>query len=276
MSRHRSILNNGYLVGELPGYTAQDRICIPVPFTTASGMVMGKSGATSHAPDGAGLTCNTLRAVVIDDAPVTACRRCSSPSWACRTSPTTNWGSLRTGIWPAPRAWSRWMRKVHPRAYARGLDLLWNDRNVTGFHETRADFQTRWIDGSHGRSVVHTLRSRWHPAYWRRSRARGGRQAALHEAIRHGWYWNDPQMTAEGSTPTAGCTPEIWLRWTRPGKYVRIAGLIKDLVKPGRQHHLVSGRSRTPSNTHPDIMPHHVIGCLDAKYGEELMAVVVL
>ena len=29
---HRNILNNGYLVGELLEYTAQDRICIPVPF----------------------------------------------------------------------------------------------------------------------------------------------------------------------------------------------------------------------------------------------------
>ncbi len=29
---HHNILNNGYFVGELCGYTEQDRICIPVPF----------------------------------------------------------------------------------------------------------------------------------------------------------------------------------------------------------------------------------------------------
>ena len=29
---HRNILNNGYLVGEVCGYTEADRVCIPVPF----------------------------------------------------------------------------------------------------------------------------------------------------------------------------------------------------------------------------------------------------
>lgn len=41
---HRNILNNGYLVGELLGYTAQDRICIPVPFYHCFGMVMRIAG----------------------------------------------------------------------------------------------------------------------------------------------------------------------------------------------------------------------------------------
>ncbi|MCW2664483.1 MAG: AMP-binding protein, partial [Mycobacterium sp.] len=45
---HRNILNNGYLVGELLGYTARDRICIPVPFYHCFGMVMGNLAATSN------------------------------------------------------------------------------------------------------------------------------------------------------------------------------------------------------------------------------------
>ena len=45
---HRNILNNGYLVGELLGYTAQDRICIPVPFYHCFGMVLGNLAATTH------------------------------------------------------------------------------------------------------------------------------------------------------------------------------------------------------------------------------------
>src|SRR5262249_40616021 len=45
---HRNILNNSYLVGELLRYTAQDRICIPVPFYHCFGMVMGNLAATSH------------------------------------------------------------------------------------------------------------------------------------------------------------------------------------------------------------------------------------
>ncbi|HEX9232231.1 MAG TPA: AMP-binding protein, partial [Jatrophihabitantaceae bacterium] len=45
---HHNILNNGYFVGELCGYTENDRICIPVPFYHCFGMVMGNLGATSH------------------------------------------------------------------------------------------------------------------------------------------------------------------------------------------------------------------------------------
>ena len=45
---HHNILNNGYFVGELVGYTEQDRICIPVPLYHCFGMVMGNLAATSH------------------------------------------------------------------------------------------------------------------------------------------------------------------------------------------------------------------------------------
>ena len=45
---HHNILNNGYFVGELLGYTDRDRICLPVPFYHCFGMVMGNLGATSH------------------------------------------------------------------------------------------------------------------------------------------------------------------------------------------------------------------------------------
>ena len=45
---HHHILNNGYFVGELLGYSDSDRICLPVPFYHCFGMVMGNLGATSH------------------------------------------------------------------------------------------------------------------------------------------------------------------------------------------------------------------------------------
>ena len=45
---HHNILNNGYFVGELVGYTEHDRICLPVPFYHCFGMVMGNLAATTH------------------------------------------------------------------------------------------------------------------------------------------------------------------------------------------------------------------------------------
>ena len=41
---HHNILNNGYFVGGLLGYTERDRVCIPVPLYHCFGMVMGNLG----------------------------------------------------------------------------------------------------------------------------------------------------------------------------------------------------------------------------------------
>ena len=45
---HHNILNNGFSVGHLLGYTEADRVCVPVPFYHCFGMVMGNLGATSN------------------------------------------------------------------------------------------------------------------------------------------------------------------------------------------------------------------------------------
>ena len=45
---HRNILNNGYFVTDLVNFSADDRICIPVPFYHCFGMVMGNLGCTTH------------------------------------------------------------------------------------------------------------------------------------------------------------------------------------------------------------------------------------
>src|SRR4051794_5373920 len=45
---HHNILNNGFFVCRLLGYTEADRVCLPVPFYHCFGMVMGTLGAVSH------------------------------------------------------------------------------------------------------------------------------------------------------------------------------------------------------------------------------------
>ena len=44
---HHNILNNGFFVGQLIGYSDADRVCIPVPFYHCFGMVMGNLACTS-------------------------------------------------------------------------------------------------------------------------------------------------------------------------------------------------------------------------------------
>ena len=45
---HHNILNNGFFIGAGCRYTAQDRVCIPVPFYHCFGMVLGNLACTTH------------------------------------------------------------------------------------------------------------------------------------------------------------------------------------------------------------------------------------
>ena len=45
---HHNILNNAFFLGEVCGYTAADRICVPVPLFHTFGMVIGNLGAITH------------------------------------------------------------------------------------------------------------------------------------------------------------------------------------------------------------------------------------
>jgi fatty-acyl-CoA synthase len=87
-------------------------------------------------------------------------------------------------------------------------------------------------------------------------------------------YWNDPQQTAE-VIDAEGWMHTGDLAVLDARGYVRIAGRIKDIVVRGGEN--ISPREIEEFlHTHPDIVDGHVIGVPDARYGEELMAVVML
>jgi len=101
---HHNIVNNGFFVGSLCGYSEADRVCIPVPFYHCFGMVMGNLGCTTHGativiPAPAFDPAATLRAV--------AQERCTSlygvptmfiAELAVPDFDTYDLSSLRTGI----------------------------------------------------------------------------------------------------------------------------------------------------------------------------------
>ena len=136
---HHNILNNGYFVGELVGYTEHDRICLPVPFYHCFGMVMGNLAATSHgscmvipAPSFdpvASLTrCSTSAAPAC-----TACPRCSSPSSGLADFASYDLSTLRTGIMAGSPCPVEVMKRVVARdAHVRGGHLLRHDRDLPG------------------------------------------------------------------------------------------------------------------------------------------------
>jgi fatty-acyl-CoA synthase len=87
-------------------------------------------------------------------------------------------------------------------------------------------------------------------------------------------YWNDPERTAEAIDAQ---------RWMHTGDlatmdehgYVRVVGRIKDMIIRGGEN-VYPREIEEFLYTHPDIADVQVIGVPDERYGEELMAWVVL
>lgn len=278
---HRNILNNGYLVGELLGYTAQDRICIPVPFYHCFGMVMGNLAATSH---GAAMVipapgfdpAATLRAVQDE--------RCTSlygvPTMFIAELGLPDFtdyelGSLRTGIMAGAACPVEVMRKVISRMHMPGVSICYGMTETSPVStQTRADDSVDRRVGTVGRVGPHLEIKVVDPATGETvPRGVVGEFCTRGYSVMAG-YWNDPQKTAE-VIDADGWMHTGDLAEMDPSGYVRIAGRIKDLVVRGGEN--ISPREiEELLHTHPDIVDGHVIGVPDAKYGEELMAVVKL
>ena len=87
-------------------------------------------------------------------------------------------------------------------------------------------------------------------------------------------YWNDPERTAVSIDP-AGWMHSGDLATMDQEGYVRIVGRIKDMVIRGGEN-LYPREIEEFLYTHPDVADVQVIGVPDERYGEELMAWVVL
>lgn len=278
---HRNILNNGYLVGELLEYTAQDRICIPVPFYHCFGMVMGNLAATSHG------ACMVIPAARFDPSATLQAvqdERCSSlygvPTMFIAELGLPNFAdyeltSLRTGIMAGASCPVEVMRKVMHRMHMPAVAICYGMTETSPVStQTRSDDSLVRRVGTVGRVGPHLEIKVVDPVTGQTvPRGVAGEVCTRGYSVMSG-YWNDSARTAEVIDADG---------WMHTGDlaamdgcgYIRIAGRIKDIVVRGGEN--ISPREIEEFlHTHPDIVDGHVIGVPDAKYGEELMAVVKL
>lgn len=278
---HRNILNNGYLVGELLGYTEKDRICLPVPLYHCFGLVMGNLAATSHGAaiilPGPGFDpAATLRAVQ-DEA-------CTSlygvPTMFIAELGLPDFGeydltSLRTGIMAGASCPVEVMRRVIDDMHMTGVAICY------GMTETSpVSTQTRGEDSllqrveTVGRVGPHLEIKMIDPGTGQTvPRGQPGEFCTRGYSVMTG-YWDDPAKTA------AAIDAEGWmhsgdLAVMDGDGYVRITGRIKDMVIRGGEN-IYPREIEEFLHTHPDILDAQVVGVPDETYGEELMAVVMM
>ena len=278
---HHSILNNGFFIGERMRFTERDRLCIPVPFYHCFGMVLGNlacvtHGATMVIPAEVFDPRKTLEAV--------AAERCT----ALHGVPTMfiaelglpdfdryDLSSLRTGIMAGSPCPVDVMKQVRTKMHMEEITICY------GMTETSpVSFQTMTADSIE--KQVSTV-GRVHPHVECKiinpdsgavvTRGESGELLSRGYIVMRG-YWEDQVATAQAIDSA---------RWMHTGDlatmdaegYVAIVGRSKDMIIRGGEN-IYPREIEEFLYGHPQIQDVQVIGVPDEKYGEEVMAWVIL
>ena len=278
---HHNILNNGFFVGEMVGYTEQDRICIPVPFYHCFGMVMGNLAATSHGacmviPAQSFEPAATLKAVVSE--------RCTSlygvPTMFIAELGLDDFASydlstLRTGIMAGSPCPVEVMKRVVAEMNMAEVAICYGMTETSPVSTmTRVDDDLARRTETVGRVMPHLEVKVVDPVTGRPvPRGETGELCTRGYSVMLG-YWQQDDKTAEAIDSA---------RWMHTGDlatmdddgYLNVVGRIKDLVIRGGEN-VYPREVEEFLYTHPAIADVQVIGVPDEKYGEELMAWVVM
>jgi len=278
---HHNILNNGYFVGRICGYTAEDRVCIPVPFYHCFGMVMGNLACTTHGATmvipGEGFDpLATLTAVAQErctslyGVPTMFIAELNHPEFE-----SFDLSSLRTGIMAGSPCPVEVMKQVVARMGMEEVTIAYGMTETSPVStQTRVDDPLELRVSTVGRTMPHLESKIIDPESGLTvPRGEPGELCTRGYSVMLG-YWGQPEKTAEVIDAA---------RWMHTGDlgvmdadgYVSITGRIKDLVIRGGEN-VYPREVEEFLYTHPDIVDAQVVGVPDVKYGEELCAWVIL
>ncbi|WP_327673224.1 AMP-binding protein [Kitasatospora sp. NBC_00458] len=274
---HHNILNNGYFVGELCGYSEADRICVPVPFYHCFGMVMANLAALSHGscvviPAPAFDAAATLRAVAAErctslyGVPTMFIAELSDPGFDDH-----DLSSLRTGIMAGSPCPIEVMKQVVDRMGMRDVSICYGMTETSPVStQTRADDPLERRVSTVGRVGPHLEVKVVDPDTGTTvPRGTPGELCTRGYSVMLG-YWEQPDRTAEAVDGDGWMHTGDLAVMDEEG-YLNITGRLKDMVIRGGEN-VYPREIEEFLHTHPDILDVQVIGVPDAKYGEELMA----
>lgn len=273
---HHNILNNGFFVAESMGFTAEDRLVIPVPLYHCFGMVMGNLGCVTHGAtmiySGDGFdplavlqTVAEEKATALYGVPTMFIAELNHPEFE-----QFDLSTLRTGIMAGSPCPIEVMKKVIERMHMAGVQIAY------GMTETSpVSLQTGSHDplekrvGSVGRTQPHLENKIIGPDGSLMPRGEIGELCTRGYSVMLK-YWNNPKAT-EDSIDQAGWMHTGDLAVMDEEGYVRIVGRSKDMIIRGGEN-VYPREIEEFLYTHPDIADVQVTGVPDEKYGEEIIA----
>ncbi len=279
---HHNILNNGFIVTELMGFTEEDRLCIPVPFYHCFGMVMANLGSTSHgstmvipAPGfDPGLTLDAIsqeRCTAVYGVPTMFIAMQHHPTFADHDLASLRTGCMAGSICPV-EVMKHCINDMHMAEVCIAYGMTETSPVST---QTRTDDDLDRRTATIGRVHPHVEIKIVDPATGETvERGQPGEFCTRGYSVMLG-YW--PLDDEEGAEKTREAIDDDgWMHTgdlaeMREDGYCNIVGRIKDLVIRGGEN-VYPREVEEFLYSHPDIEDVQVIGVPDEKYGEELCA----
>ncbi|MBM7580464.1 AMP-binding protein [Jeotgalibacillus terrae] len=280
MLTHSNIVNNAQLIGDYMKLTEKDRVCIPVPFFHCFGCVLGTLAAVTH---GATMVLleqfdplKVLRAV--QDEKCTALHGVPTMFIAELNHPeyhTFDTSSLRTGIMAGSPCPIEVMKKVIHDMGADEITICYGqtesspvitqtrpddaiEKRVATVGKPHPGVEVKIIDPVTGQEVAP---------------GEPGELCTRGYLIMKGYYKNEE--ATEGAIDQEGWLHTGDIAVMDEDGYIAITGRIKDMIIRGGEN-IYPREIEEFLYQHPAVQDVQVVGVPDAKYGEELMAWIIL
>jgi fatty-acyl-CoA synthase len=274
---HHNILNNGFFIGEAMRLTAEDRLCIPVPFYHCFGMVLGNLACVTHGSamilPGEGFdalsvleTVQAERCTALHGVPTMFIAELEHPRFA-----EFDLSTLRTGIMAGSPCPVEVMKKVNTLMHMPEVTIAYGmtETSPVSFQTTVDDPLEKRV-GSVGRVHPHVEAKVIDPGTGRIVAAGEPGELCTRGYLVMLGYWNNAEGTA------AAIDQARWmhtgdLATLDPEGYCNIVGRIKDMIIRGGEN-IYPREVEEFLYSHPKIQDVQVIGVPSRKYGEEVMA----
>jgi len=280
MLTHNNVVNNGKQIGDYMKLTERDRVCIPVPFFHCFGCVLGTLAAVTH---GSAMILleqfDALRVLqAVQDEKCTALHGVPTMFIAELNHPefkNYDTSTLRTGIMAGSVCPIEVMKRVIEDMGASEITICYGQTEASPvITQTRTDDPIEKHVSTVGKphpnvevKIIYPVTGEELPV------GVPGELCTRGYNIMKGYY-NNAEATREA------IDAEGWLHTgdiavMDADGYIDITGRIKDMVIRGGEN-IYPKEVEEFLYTHPEIADVQVVGVPDAKYGEELMAWIIL
>jgi fatty-acyl-CoA synthase len=278
---HHSILNNGYFIGEKMRFGPKDRLCIPVPFYHCFGMVLGNLACVTHGatmvlpaesfdPQSVLETVQSEQCTALHGVPTMFIAELGQPDFD-----RYDLSTLRTGIMAGSPCPIEVMKQVIDKMHMNEVTICYGMTETSPVStQTSADDPIEKRVSTVGRVHPHVEIKVVDPETGAVvPRGTPGELCSRGYIVMLG-YWNNQEATREAIDSG---------RWMHTGDlatmdaegYLNIVGRIKDMIIRGGEN-IYPREIEEFLYTHPAVQDVQVIGVPDEKYGEEVMAWVIL